>query len=332
MDTNSIPGLTLSPSLDAKLNALDDNLQPLEKEEVKSEDVPTKETTKEDDTAPQAEEEQEVDESEEAGDDSEESGDEESTEPADDDDSAYTIDEGEEEAEDEEPAPTNSTQASPNQFTAEQQYILDNISPIRVRGEVDGKVNEYEVLAPDQLPQGFKFLDDRDMALATKSFAMLETKAEQLQNEYRNQATVKAGQEFKAKEDAADRQDIGELQRSGDLPKFTVAPTDPKFEQDPNVQLVQDILDFKEAQNQKYMDEYNAGRPYKHIGFEEAFRMFKREQPAKANQAQVKEDAERKNVAKRTTGSKSNKADAPRPRTVLRSSRDIDSFIENLDW
>ena len=34
MDTNSIPGLTLSPSLDAKLNALDDNLQPLEKEEV----------------------------------------------------------------------------------------------------------------------------------------------------------------------------------------------------------------------------------------------------------------------------------------------------------
>ena len=332
MDTNSIPGLTLSPSLDAKLNALDDNLQPLEKEEVKSEDVPTEETTKEDDTAPQAEEEQEVDESEEAGDDSEESGDEESTEPADDDDSAYTIDEGEEEAEDEEPAPTNSTQASPNQFTAEQQYILDNISPIRVRGEVDGKVNEYEVLAPDQLPQGFKFLDDRDMALATKSFAMLETKAEQLQNEYRNQATVKAGQEFKAKEDAAYRQDIGALQRSGDLPKFTVAPTDPKFEQDPNVQLVQDILDFKEAQNQKYMDEYNAGRPYKHIGFEEAFRMFKREQPAKANKAQVKEDAERKNVAKRTTGSKSNKADAPRPRTVLRSSRDIDSFIENLDW
>ena len=332
MDTNSIPGLTLSPSLDAKLNALDDNLQPLEKEEVKSEDVPTEETTKEDDTAPQAEEEQEVDESEEAGDDSKESSDEEDAEPADDDDSAYTIDEGEEEAEDEEPAPTNSTQASPNQFTAEQQYILDNISPIRVRGEVDGKVNEYEVLAPDQLPQGFKFLDDRDMALATKSFAMLETKAEQLQNEYRNQATVKAGQEFKAKEDAADRQDIGALQRSGDLPKFTVAPTDPKFEQDPNVQLVQDILDFKEAQNQKYFDEYQAGRPYKHIGFEEAFRMFKREQPAKANQAQVKEDAERKNVAKRTTGSKSNKADAPRQRPVLRSSRDIDSFIENLDW
>ena len=332
MDTNSIPGLTLSPSLDAKLNALDDNLQPIQKEEVKNEDVPAEETVEENDTAPEVKEEQEVDESEEADDDSEESGDEESTESADDDDSAYTIDEGDDEAEDEEPAPTNSTQASPNQFTAEQQYILDNISPIRVRGEVDGKVNEYEVLAPDQLPQGFKFLDDRDMALATKSFAMLETKAEQLQNEYRNQATVKAGQEFKAKEDAADRQDIGELQRSGDLPKFTVAPTDAKFEQDPSVQLVQDILDFKESQNQKYMDEYNAGRPYKHIGFEEAFRMFKQTQPAKANPAQVKEDAERKNVAKRTTGSKSNKDDTPRQRPVLRNSRDIDNFIENLDW
>ena len=331
MDTNSIPGLTLSPSLDAKLNALDDNLQPIQKEEVKNEDVPAEETVEENDTAPEVKEELEADESDETTEDTEEVDDKEDTEePAE--DNAYTIDEGEEEAEDEEPAPTNSTQASPNQFTAEQQYILDNISPIRVRGEVDGKVNEYEVLAPDQLPQGFKFLDDRDMALATKSFAMLETKAEQLQNEYRNQATVKAGQEFKAKEDAADRQDIGALQRSGDLPKFTVAPTDPKFEQDPNVQLVQDILDFKEAQNQKYFDEYQAGRPYKHIGFEEAFRMFKREQPAKANQAQVKEDAERKNVAKRTTRSKSNKADTPRPRTVLRSSRDIDSFIENLDW
>lgn len=332
MDTNSIPGLTLSPSLDAKLNALDDNLQPLEKEEVKSEDVPTEETTKEDDTAPQAEEEQEVDESEEAGDDSEESSDEESTEPADDDDSAYTIDEGDDEDVQAEPAPTTSTQAGPNQFTAEQQYILDNIAPIKIRGDVGGETKEFEILTPDQLPAGFKFLDDRDMALATKAFAMLEQKAEQLQNDFRNQETNKAAKEFKQKEDDADRQDIGALQRSGDLPKFTVAPTDAKFEQDPNVQLVQDILDFKEAQNQKYFDEYQAGRPYKHIGFEEAFRMFKREQPAKANKAQVKEDAERKNVAKRTTGSKSNKADAPRPRTVLRSSRDIDSFIENLDW
>ena len=331
MDTNSIPGLTLSPSLDAKLNALDDNLQPIQKEEVKNEDVPAEKTVEENDTAPEVKEELEADESDETTEDTEEVDDkEDAEEPAE--DNAYTIDEGEEEAEDEEPAPTNSTQASPNQFTAEQQYILDNISPIRVRGEVDGKVNEYEVLAPDQLPQGFKFLDDRDMALATKSFAMLETKAEQLQNEYRNQATVKAGQEFKAKEDAADRQDIGELQRSGDIPKFTTPANDPKFDQDPSVQLVQDILDFKESQNQKYMDEYNAGRPYKHIGFEEAFRMFKQTQPAKANPAQVKEDAERKNVAKRTTGSKSNKDDTPRQRPVLRNSRDIDSFIENLDW
>jgi len=84
-------------------------------------------------------------------------------------------------------------------------------------------------------------------------------------------------------------------------------------------------------QEVKFIDLF-AGIGGLRLGFEEAFRMFKREQPAKANQAQVKEDAERKNVAKRTTGSKSNKADAPRPRTVLRSSRDIDSFIENLDW
>ena len=331
MDTNSIPGLTLSPSLDAKLNALDDNLQPIEKEEVKSEDIPAEETVEKNDTTEEVKEELEVDESDETAEDTEEVDDkEDAEEPAE--DNAYTIDEGDEEEEDAEPAPTNSTQASPNQFTAEQQYILDNISPIRVRGEVDGKVNEYEVLAPDQLPQGFKFLDDRDMALATKSFAMLETKAEQLQNDYRNQASVKAGQEFKAREDAADRQDIGELQRSGDIPKFTTPANDPKFDQDPGVQLVQDILDFKESQNQKYMDEYNAGRPYKHIGFEEAFRMFKQTQPAKANPAQVKEDAERKNVAKRTTGSKSNKDDTPRQRPVLRNSRDIDSFIENLDW
>jgi hypothetical protein len=316
MDENSVPGFTADPALEAKLNSLDDQLQPIEKDlkdDLPEESIKDQEVTQ--DTEPFKDTSDTKD------------------EPTEGEDEGYTID-GEEDTEPDEEVLTTSTEEakSSTNLTAEQQYILDNLQAITVRGTVgaDGKVQEFTVLSPEQLPNGFKYIDERESSIANKNFALLESKALTLQSDFRTQQTTKAVQEFKAREDAADISDIAELQKAGDLPKFKLQRNDPKFETDPGVQLVQEVLDFKETQNQKYMDEYNAGRPYKHIGFQEAYAMYKRSNPDTTQAAQKAEDAERKAVAQRTSRTKG--ASTKTGQTKVHSgmmSRDLDALIES---
>ena len=320
----TVPGFSADPSLEAKLAGLDDSLQPLvpedTKEEVVEDDVVEDEAT---------EDEEDKEESEEV--DGEADDKEEATE-----DEGYTIDG--EDSEDEpadEPVQTPDGVKPSSQLTAEQQYILDNISPITVRGVVgtDDKVQTFNVLDPAQLPAGFKYIDDREMAIAVKSFAMLETQAERLQSDFRTQSTKQAADDFKKREDDADRADIGRLQREGDLPKFKAAPNSKDFDTDPASVLIQEVLDYKESTNARYMDEYNAGRPYKHIGFDEALRLYKRENPS-VNAEQQAEDEARTKIAKRTArtkGASEQVKEKPRVHSGM-SSRDIDNLIDGLDW
>ena len=250
------------------------------------------------------------------------------------DEDGYTIDEDEEE----EPEPELEG-VTPEQVAAlnpEQKYILDNLKPITVRGSVgDGQVQSYEVYDPSQLPAGFNYLDQRELSVANKAFGMLESEATRLQNDFRGQQSTKVAAEFKKREDAADRQDIGKLQREGDIPKFKAQPNSKDFAEDPASVLIQSVLDFKEETNNRYLEEYNAGRPYKHIGFEEAFEIYQRKNPTKGNAEQRQEDAARKQIAKRTSkarGSESNSApNKPRVHSGM-SSRDLDNLIDRLDW
>jgi len=320
----NIPGFTASPELERKLNALDDNLNPITKELVENEDDATEKTTEENEAVDETEEEQEVVESEEASDDSEESNDEEN---------GYTIDD---DSDDEEEVvaetPTETQTVNRSDLNPEQQYILDNIRPIKVRGSigVDGEVQEYEVLSPEQLPQGFHYVDQREMSIANKNFSLLENRALELQNDFRTQETTKAAQQFRELEDNADRADINELQKEGELPKFKAAPNDPNFEKDPATVLIQEILDFKEDMNNRYMEEYNAGRPYRHIGFQEAYAMYRRQNP-KVSPKQQAEDNERKGIARRTSNVKSRSQPERAKVTRGMSSRDLDIYLENLD-
>jgi hypothetical protein len=313
-------------NLDAKLDTLDDHLQPIKEENVNNkadvEDVGgiTDKSTDDDVSTEkdgQTDREVPVDEPD---------GQPESVDEVE----GYTID-GDEEPEDTKPT---EPEAKKSQLTPEQQYIIDNIKPISVRGLVGDseKIETFEVLDPSQLPQGFKFIDDRDRALAVKAFSMLENQAERLQYDFRNQETTKAAQEFKQREDTADRADIGRLQREGELPKFKAEPGSKAFDSDPATVLIQEVIDFKESTNKRYTDEYNAGRPYKHIGFEEAFRLYKRENPV--DTAQAKEDAEREKIAKRNSRSKGTAEQVKEKARVHSgsSSRDLDALIESLDW
>jgi len=317
----AVPGFTASPELEAKLNALDDHLEPIKEELVEDEpkDV-EEETEQEDEAVEQAEETAEEVESEEA----------ESSKEADD---GYTIDDEEEEAE--EVVVSESKQevetVSRADLTPEQNYIIDNLPPLTVRGKVgDGEIQEYTVYSPEQLPSGFQYVDQREMSIANKNFALMEQKAVQLQNDFRAQETTKAANEFKTLEDNADRADINRLQKEGELPKFRTAPDSPDFEKDPATVEIQAILDFKESLNQRYLNEYNAGRPYRHVGFEEAYAMYRRQNPKVDPKVQA-EDAERENIARRTSNTKSRAMDSKPRVTRGMSSRDLELYLEGLE-
>lgn len=325
-DNNNPPGLVLEPELQAKLDGLDDHLEPITK------DLKEDEKPKEEDTPSEDKKDSEVEEKEEQTDEDKGSEDEPESEEEKPEDEGYAIDE---DGEDEPETPTDKTPEK-SQLSPEQQYIIDNLQPITVRGVVgtDEKVQEFKVYSPEQLPQGFKYVDDRELSTANKAFSMLENKAVELQSDYRNQETQKSAKAFKENEDNADRADIGRLQREGDLPKFKLQPNDSKFAEDPASKMIQDILDFKDKKNEQYLEEANAGRPYKHIGFEEAFYMYRRENPTD-NPAQKKEDAERKDIAKRTTGTRGS-SNAPKKATVHSgmNSLDLERLIEDKtrDW
>lgn len=344
-DDDQVPGLVLEPALEAKLDNLDDNLNPINEDLVEDGEKKTGKESEED--APkdkEKEQEPKKDDTEQSEESDKDKGDEsESTEEeepdtkdkgSEDDEKGYAIDEGEEEDKEEPTTSTEKGEEDTRQLTAEQKYILDNLQPITVRGTVgsETEVKEYKVYSPEYLPQGFKYVDDRELSAATKAFSSLEQRATQLQGDYRNQETQKATKEFKEREDAADRQDIASLQREGQLPLFKADPNSADFEKDPGVVLVQEIIDYKEAQNDKYLKEYNAGRPYKHIGFEEAFRMFQRDNPTKSSPEQTKEDKERVDQAKRTskTSGQSSKDEAPKARVHSgMTGMDLDNLIES---
>ena len=162
----------------------------------------------------------------------------------------------------------------------------------------------------------------------------MESKAIQLQQDFRNQETVKAGKAFREAEETADRQDIGELQREGIIPKFKLQPNDKNFDSDPAAALIQKVLDFKDAENQKYLEAANSGRPYRHIGFEEAYYKYQRVTPAaKETTALAKEDQERKEFAKRTSktsGTEPGKALGKTERFT--NSRDMFNYLDGLEF
>lgn len=334
---DEVPGLTLEPGLEAKLDGLDEHLNPIKDQELhessgsKGTKAPsqgaTDEDTEEEDNSEQAGE--SADKTEKKSESEENGG--EKPKDGDEPDEGYTIDEGEEEQKPEE-KPAEKQEAS--RLNPEQQYIIDNLEPITVRGTIgaESEIKEYKVYSPEYLPQGFKFVDDREMSAANKAFASLEQRAQQLQTDYRGQETQKAAKDFKQREDTADRQDIATLQKAGELPRFKVQPNSADFDKDPGVQLVQEVLDFKETRNAKYMEEYNAGRPYRHIGFEEAFRMFRRDNPSKSNPAQQQEDKDRTEIAKRTSKTTGTSSKGEQEKIGVHSgmtSMDLDNLIES---
>jgi hypothetical protein len=165
--------------------------------------------------------------------------------------------------------------AAPSSFSAEDKYIIDNLPLITVRVVgADDKIKTMQVRSAADLPRDMKGIatpyEDKQFDLAN---AAQETRARELQTYYRqNQAQI-SQRDFEAKENQSIREDVAELQRDGEIPKFKAQPGTRAFNDDPAAKIVQETIEFMNERNAKYLERSNAGGAYRHIGFAEAFEL-----------------------------------------------------------
>lgn len=204
-------------------------------------------------------------------------------------------------------APTDNAgiQLSP----AEQKHIADNIGePIVIKGFTgDGdnlKEVEIKAFSPRDIPANFKFANDQQLLAAQEGFRQLENRAQQLLGNYRQTQSQTAAQDFERRENEGIRQDVADLQKEGRMPKFRVQPGAEGFDDDPAAKQMAEVLQIMSDKNDTYLKQYQQGRPYRHIGFAEAFDIWERQNPQKqaekaANDKQDEEDKDRKRGAER---------------------------------
>lgn len=195
---------------------------------------------------------------------------------------------------------------------AEGKYIADNIGePIVLRG-ITGEgenVKEVEIKAYslEDIPQDFKFTSDQQRMAAQRGFDKLEQKANSLLGEYRKNQSQDVQKDYETRENEGIKLDIDDLQKTGievdgkkfKFPMFSVRPGSTGFDESPEAKQMAEVLEIMTRKNDLYLQQYNQGRPYRHIGFAEAFEQWVRSNPdtaagKKADEAQDKEDKERK--------------------------------------
>jgi len=279
-----------------------------------------------DDLSPNEEVNEEVTDTTEESKDTNDTGtDEEKTE---DDDDGYVIDDETEDETKEEPAKQTAVE-KPTNLTAEQQFIYDGLPTLSVIGK-DGTVRNVKV--PNELPNDFEFASSREQANFFAAVASQELKANNLQQKFQSDANQKSADEFATREDRAITDDIANLQKTGDLPKFKKQPSDPDFDSDPTAKQVDEIVQFMQKKNAEYLKRNQAGQAYRHIGFEEAFYLYRRENPEKTRSVEQKaEDAQRKEVTRNVSAKGSPANAAKRTPINARSTRDLYAFIDGMD-
>lgn len=228
---------------------------------------------------------------------------------------------------------------------AESKHIADNIGePIVIRG-VQGegenaKEIEIKAYSPNDIPANFKFANDQQLAAATTGFQNLETKANRLLGEFRQNQSNAAAQDFERRENEGIRGDVADLQKDGRFPKFTVRPGESGFDDSPEAKQMAEVLNIMTDKNQNYLKQYNQGRPYKHIGFAEAFDIWEKQSPdrqaaKKTDEEQAAEDkARREKGAERgdsNRGMSSNNVVRPTVKAGT-TTRDLLNRIDNDDF
>jgi hypothetical protein len=242
------------------------------------------------------------------------------------DDSGHLADEGEGGETTEPTTQTKAEEPLPTGLSADLQYVVERLPVLSVRG----KDRTYQVKAAGQLPEDFEFASKREELIFNQSLAAQELKADKLLAEYNNNQQQETFKKYSDQENTDIRHDIGDLQRENGLPRFKYLPTDSRFNDDPAVKAVQEVMDFMNEKNQDYI---NNSKPYR-ITFRDAYDQMvtkiQKETPTDTKQKQ--EDSERKNVSRSTSqGRSASSAPVSKP-VVSRNMEDLMSKIDNLDW
>lgn len=151
-----------------------------------------------------------------------------------------------------------------NKSSPEEKFIYNSLDYITVKGK-DGE--ELSIKLPTQLPDDFEFANKKAEAQFYSAMSAQSSKAEKLMNKITSdrEQTTKAEKE-KAELDAIIA-DVDRLQDDGIVPKIKAKPGTKEFNDDPSVQLVNKILDFRDEYNRKHKGEnissYTAGLIYK---------------------------------------------------------------------
>jgi hypothetical protein len=219
--------------------------------------------------------------------------------------------------------------------TAEQKYVVDNIGePMTIHGTRGDKEVELKVYDPTQIPKDFQFGSQADLLAAQQGFQRLENKAQQLLGNFRNEQTQSQNADYEKRENEGIRQDVAELQKDGLFPKFKIQPGQKGFDDDPAAKQMAEVLEIQTKTNNQYMAEYQQGRPYKHIGFKEAFDISQRLGDGKKKETEQKqEDQERKEISNKV-GTARGLSTAKVVKPTIRSgtsTRDILNRIEQMD-
>lgn len=256
------------------------------------------------------------------------------------DDGEFTADDALEVEEPEKPQSPPTDAAGVILSPAEQKYVVDNIGePLVIRGVQgtgdDAKEVELKVFDPTQIPRDFQFGSQADLLAAQQGFQRLENKAQQLLGNFRNEQSQIQNNDFEKRENESIRQDVAELQKDGFFPKFKIQPGQKGFDNDPASQQMAEVLNIMTKTNDRYMKEYEQGRPYKHIGFKEAFDISERLGDSKKKEtAQKEEDQERKEIANKVSSGKGLSTSKVVKPTIKHgtTTRDILNRIENGDF
>lgn len=211
--------------------------------------------------------------------------------------------------------PPPETNGSVTLSQAEQKHIADNIGePIVIHGFTgtgdDRKEVDIKAYSARDIPANFSFANDQQRLAAQNGFQSLENKASELLNGYRREQAAEVQADYDRRENLGIQADVTDLQTDGlvingetyKFPLFSVRPGDRGFDDSPEGKQMGEVLNIMESENKKYADQYQQGRPWKHIGFTEAFRLYLGRNPQvaedqKKNDDQNKEDEERKRTA-----------------------------------
>lgn len=214
------------------------------------------------------------------------------------DQSEYVIDD--EEGDDDTPPAATSTVDTAK--LTQDEFVLAGLTKMtaRVIGP-DDKIYTVQAYGNGDLPRDMKsFASKYEEKLWDAAVIEQNARARDLIKEYQTAKTTAQvesdGKKWVRMENMAIREDLNDLIREGVFPKFKGEPKTREFDDSPGGKEFTRVINYMQQQNEKYRENANKGRAYRHIGFAEAFTMLNGPSPKAAEKS---EDKARKIVAKK---------------------------------